>query len=65
MTEKYEATATKKDGTTYHGLMTTKELRITNGLIGIAGLDSSWAYIAPDEISDIRYIPVVERKSKE
>ncbi|EPP4754327.1 hypothetical protein Q4R26_06570 [Morganella morganii] len=65
MTEKYEVTATKKDGTTYHGLMTTKERRITNGLIGIAGLDGSWTYIAPDEISDIRYIPVVEEKSKE
>ncbi|XPN77406.1 hypothetical protein ACL00N_0011730 [Morganella morganii] len=64
MTEKYEVTATKKDGTTYHGLMTTKEPRITNGLIGIAGLDGSWTYIAPAEISDIRYIPVVEEKSK-
>lgn len=29
MTEKYDVTATKKDGTAYHGLMTTKELRIT------------------------------------
>lgn len=65
MTEKYEVTVTKKDGTTYHGLMTAKEPRITNGLIGIAGLDGSWTYIAPDEISDIRYIPVVEEKSKE
>ncbi|WP_250325969.1 hypothetical protein [Morganella morganii] len=45
--------------------MTTKEPRITNGLIGIAGLDGSWTYIALDEISDIRYIPVVEEKSKE
>lgn len=33
MTEKYEVTVTKKDGTTYHGLMTTKESRITNGLL--------------------------------
>ena len=65
MTEKYEVTATKKDGTTYHGLTTMKEPRITNGLIGISGLDGSWTYTAPDEISDIRYIPVVEEKSKE
>lgn len=41
--------------------MATKELRITNGLIGIAGPDCLWTYIAPDEISDIRYIPVVEK----
>ncbi|ELW9235421.1 hypothetical protein JEP05_11410 [Proteus mirabilis] len=61
MTEKYEVTATKKDGTTYHGSMTTKEPRITNGLIGIAGLDGSWVYISPDEISDIKYVPVVEQ----
>ncbi|MEM8017420.1 hypothetical protein Q4R00_17460 [Morganella morganii] len=65
MTEKYEVTATKKNGTTYHGLMTTKEPNITNGLIGIAGLDGSFTYIAPDAISDIRYIPMVEENSKE
>jgi VCBS repeat-containing protein len=53
MTEKYEVTATKKDGTTYHGL------------ISISGLDGSWIYTAPDESSDIRYIPMVEEKSKE
>ena len=62
MTEKYEVTATKKDGTTYHGLMTTKEPRVTNGLIGIASLDGSWVYISPDEISDIKYMPVVEEE---
>ncbi|MBT0372090.1 hypothetical protein ISO36_17000, partial [Morganella morganii subsp. morganii] len=27
MTEKYEVTATKKDGTTYHGLTTTVEAK--------------------------------------
>lgn len=53
--------ATKKDGTTYEGMMTTKEPRVTNGLIGIASLDGSWVYISPDEISDIKYVPVVEQ----
>lgn len=41
MTEKYEVTATKKYGTTYHGRMTTKEPGTTNGLISIAGTDGS------------------------
>ncbi len=57
---KYHVIATKKDGTTYEGMMTTKEPRVTNGLIGIASLDGSWVYISPDEISDIKYVPVVE-----
>ncbi|WP_439652303.1 hypothetical protein [Proteus mirabilis] len=61
MTEKYHVIATKKDGTTYEGMMTTKEPRVTNGLIGIASLDGSWVYISPDEISDIKYVPVVEK----
>lgn len=60
MSEKYQVIATKKDGTTYEGMMTTKESRVTNGLIGIASLDGSWVYISPDEISDIKYVPVVE-----
>ncbi|MDM3582842.1 MULTISPECIES: hypothetical protein [Proteus] len=38
---KYHVIATKKDGTTYEGVMTTKEPRVTNGLIGIASLDGS------------------------
>ncbi|EMF4673489.1 hypothetical protein L3033_003855 [Providencia stuartii] len=59
--KKYTVTATKKDGTTYEGMMTTKEPRVTNGLIGIASLDGSWVYISPDEISDIKYVPVVEQ----
>ncbi|HFT7322937.1 TPA: hypothetical protein ACKR1W_002779 [Proteus mirabilis] len=42
-------------------MMTTKEPRVTNGLIGIASLDGSWVYISPDEISDIKYVPVVEQ----
>ncbi|EPE9458072.1 hypothetical protein [Proteus mirabilis] len=58
---KYHVIATKKDGTTYEGMMTTKEPRVTNGLIGIALLDGSWVYISPDEISDIKYVPVVEQ----
>ncbi|QTR59188.1 hypothetical protein J8N15_14065 [Proteus mirabilis] len=41
---KYHVIATKKDGTTYEGVMTTKEPRVTNGLIGIASLDGSWVY---------------------
>ncbi|EPY9585745.1 hypothetical protein ACXH2C_003699 [Proteus mirabilis] len=41
---KYHVIATKKDGTTYEGMMTTKEPRVTNGLIGIASLDGSWVY---------------------
>lgn len=57
---KYHVIATKKDGTTYEGVMTTKEPRVTSGLIGIASLDGSWVYISPDEISDIKYVPVVE-----
>lgn len=57
---KYSVIATKKDGTTYEGEMTTKEPRTTNGLIAIASLDGSWVYISPDEISDIKYIPIVE-----
>ncbi|HIE6169500.1 TPA: hypothetical protein ACXN03_000731 [Proteus mirabilis] len=58
---KYHVIATKKDGTTYEGMMTTKEPCVTNGLIGIASLDGSWVYISPDEISDIKYVPVVEQ----
>lgn len=58
---KYHVIATKKDGTTYEGMMTTKEPWVTNGLIGIASLDGSWVYISPDEISDIKYVPVVEQ----
>ncbi|MEZ2709474.1 hypothetical protein [Proteus mirabilis] len=58
---KYHVIATKKDGTTYEGVMTTKEPRVTNGLICIASLDGSWVYISPDEISDIKYVPVVEQ----
>ncbi|MBI6529065.1 hypothetical protein JEP40_08050 [Proteus vulgaris] len=61
MSEKYQVIATKKDGTTYEGMMTTKEPRVTNGLIGIASLDGSWVYISPDEISDIKYMLVVEQ----
>lgn len=61
MPEKYHVIATKKDGTTYEGMMTTKEPRVTNGLIGIVSLDGSWVYISPDEISDIKYVPVVEQ----
>ncbi len=61
MSEKYHVIATKKDGTTYEGMMTTKEPRVTNGLIGITSLDGSWVYISPDEISDIKYVPVVEQ----
>ena len=61
MSEKYHVIATKKDGTTYEGIMTNKEPRVTNGLIGIASLDGSWVYISPDEISDIKYVPVVEQ----
>ncbi|MEX6162091.1 hypothetical protein AB6G16_10790 [Proteus mirabilis] len=60
MVNKYHVIATKKDGTTYEGMMTTKEPRVTNGLIGIASLDGSWVYILPDEISAIKYVPVVE-----
>lgn len=33
---KYTVTATKKAGTTYEGMMTTKEPRVANGLIAIA-----------------------------
>lgn len=40
--------------------MTTKEPRVTNGLIAIAQQDGAWIYILPDEISSIEYIPVVE-----
>lgn len=42
--KKYTVTATKKDGTTYEGLMTTKEPRVTNGLIAIAQSDGAWIY---------------------
>ncbi|MBQ0268550.1 hypothetical protein [Providencia huaxiensis] len=58
--KKYTVTATKKDGTTYEGLMTTKEPRVTNGLIAIAQADGAWIYISPDEISSVEYVPVVE-----
>ncbi|MBU9979652.1 hypothetical protein KTP48_12975 [Proteus mirabilis] len=58
---KYHVIATKKDGATYEGVMTTKEPRVTNGLIGIASFDGSWVYISPGEISDIKYVPVVEQ----
>lgn len=57
--KKYTVT-TKKDGTTYEGLMTTKEPRVTNGLIAIAQADGAWIYISPDEISSVEYVPVVE-----
>lgn len=43
--KKYTVTATKKDGTTYEGMMTTKEPRVTNGLIAIAQADGAWIYI--------------------
>ncbi|HBL6967370.1 hypothetical protein Q4R25_14930 [Morganella morganii] len=64
MTEKYEVTATKKDGTTYPGLMTTKDHRVTNGLIAIAQTDGAWIYISPNEISSVEYVPVVEIAEK-
>ncbi|MEQ5128084.1 hypothetical protein ABN225_14900 [Providencia alcalifaciens] len=41
-------------------MMTTKEPRVTNGLIAIAQSDGAWIYILPDEISSIEYIPVAE-----
>lgn len=57
---KYTVTATKKAGTTYEGMMTTKEPRVANGLIAIAQADGAWIYISPDEISSVEYVPVVE-----
>lgn len=56
----YNVTAKKKDGTTYSGIMTTKEPQLVNGLYSIAGADGSWSYIQPDEVSEIVFTPVVE-----
>lgn len=42
MTEKYEVTATKKYGTTYHGRMTTKEPGTT--LTGLSALPAQMAH---------------------
>lgn len=39
MSEKYHVIATKKDGTTYEGMMTTKEPHVTNGIIGSAKIE--------------------------
>ncbi|EPF6363192.1 hypothetical protein [Proteus mirabilis] len=39
MTEKYHVIATKKDGSTYKGIMTTKEPYVTNRIIGSAKIE--------------------------
>lgn len=66
MADKYNVKATKKDGTTYEGIMTTKEPRLVNGLFAISEHDGSWTYIQPDELSEITFKPVAEEdKSQE
>lgn len=60
MADKYNVKATKKDGTTYEGVMKTKEPRLVNGLFAIAEHDGSWTYIQPDELSEITFKPVAE-----
>ncbi|STQ74400.1 hypothetical protein [Hafnia alvei] len=38
MADKYNVKATKKDGTTYEGVMTTKEPRLVNGLFAMQNM---------------------------
>lgn len=58
MSQRYQVTAKKKDGTIYEGLMTTKEPQLVNGLYAIASENGDWRYIQPDEISEINYVLV-------
>lgn len=65
MADKYNVKATKKDGTTYEGVMTVKEPQLVNGLFAVANKDGEWRYIQPDELSEIVFTPISEEETME
>ncbi|KGB00262.1 hypothetical protein DR73_2233 [Enterobacteriaceae bacterium ATCC 29904] len=57
MSDIYQITLTTQTGETFRGKMTRSQPELVNGFIGVAKKDGAWAYLAPDDVFRMEYVP--------